>query len=86
MCFALIYIFYNGYFIIFDHFDFCCKIKLRLRNAVFEMQPSFHVWGSHIRRPAFVCSKIIFVEFIHVNTKQKSISFYSYKLKQSLRS
>ena len=70
----LLFIYY-GYFMIFSHFGLFSRIKLRLKNTVFEMQLNFHVCGSNIRRPAFVCSKVIFVKFIHVNTKKSLLCF-----------
>ena len=59
--------FYNFYSIVFGHFGLCSKIKLRLRDATFEMHLSFYIWG-YLGLP-------IFVKLIHVKTKQKYIFF-----------
>ena len=53
------YIFYKCYFIVCSHFNLYIRTILRLRDAAFEMQVSFHVWGSWIRRLSFVCRKNI---------------------------
>ena len=68
---------FNCYIIVFEHFGLCSCTKLVLRDAAFEMQLTFHVYGSRIRRSPFVCTKpkTIFIE-----------PSYSYYQKQSLRS
>lgn len=68
---------FNCYFIVFEHFGLCSCTKLVLRDAAFEMQLTFHVYGSRIRRSPFVCTKPITI-FIEPS--------YSYYYKQSLRS
>lgn len=50
------YIFYNYYSIVLNYLSICSRIKLRLRDAAFEMHLSFHLWGSRITKPTFLCS------------------------------
>ena len=53
-----------------------------LTDAAFEMQLSFHVWSSWIRRPLFVCSKTL-SNLLMWKTEQKCF-FHWYYWKQSL--
>ena len=67
----IIYVFRNCYSIVFGHFGFCSGTKLRLRDIAFEMQLSFHVWGSWIRQVPFVCFKTIVLKLMEKQNKNK---------------
>ena len=60
----IIYVFRYCYSIVFGHFGFCSRTKLRLRDIAFEMQLSFHVWGSWIRHVPFICFKTIVLKLM----------------------
>ena len=58
---------------IFAHFGFCNRINL---DAAFEMQLSFHVWGSWIRVSPFVST--VFIKLANSQKKTK-LKWFTYK-------
>lgn len=66
ICYGFMYISENCYSIVFCYFGLYRRIKVRLRDAVFEMQAQFC--------PPLAPALKLF--FIHLKTKLKHISFF----------
>ena len=66
--YVFMYFFHNCYSMIFGHVGLCCRANLRMGDATFEIQFSFHVWDLWIRCPPW---KLYFIKFIHVKKKTK---------------
>ena len=60
--------------VLLTNFDLCIPMMLRLRNAAFELQLSYHVWGSWIKRTPLICSKTNFYKTILSRRKPKQIT------------